>query len=110
MAARMWDVHGQEHSAWRRRVCRRGLLQFTPHTLEVWDWASFSSPLRLFQTLFLVALILAFELNAFFLKTLLWVPPPNLLNVLRLALLGILAMPAVKEYHAWLNVRLEGVM
>jgi phosphatidylserine synthase 2 len=85
--------------------CRRGLLQFTPHTLEIWNWGTFSSPLRLFQTLLLVAVILAFELNAFFLKTLLWVPPPHYLNVVRLAFLGILALPGVKEYYAWLNVR-----
>ena len=53
----------------------------------------------------LVVVILAFELNAFFLKTLLWIPPPNLLNVARLVLLGVLALPGVKEYHAWLEVR-----
>ena len=71
----------------------------------MWNWATFSSPLRFGQTCLLVVVILAFELNAFFLKTLLWIPPPNLLNVARLVLLGVLALPGVKEYHAWLEVR-----
>jgi phosphatidylserine synthase 2 len=86
-------------------ACRRGLLQFTPHTLEIWNWASFASPLRFLQTLVLVVVIMAFELNAFFLKTLLWMPPPHPLVIGRLVLLGTLALPGVKEYHAWLDVR-----
>ena len=73
--------------------------------MEIWNWATFSSPLRFVQTMFLVVIIMVFELNAFALKTLLWVPPPNLLNVARLGLLGLLALPGVKEYHAWLEVR-----
>jgi phosphatidylserine synthase 2 len=86
-------------------VRRRGLLQFTPETFEVWNWAAFQSPKRFLQALLLVVLVMMFELNAFFLKTLLWIPPPHKLNIARLVVLGFLALPAVKEYHTFINVR-----
>jgi phosphatidylserine synthase 2 len=83
---------------------RRGLQQFTPQTFEIFDWAIFSSPKRFLQALILVAMELAFELNAFFLKTLLWLPPPHFLNIARLVFLWCLALPATKEYHEFLEV------
>jgi phosphatidylserine synthase 2 len=83
------------------------MLQFMPYTFEVWDWAEFSSPKRLLQALCLVTVELAFELNAFFLKTLLWIPPPHPLNISRLLLLWMLALPGVKEYHSFLEVRTD---
>jgi phosphatidylserine synthase 2 len=86
-------------------LCRRGLQQFTPATFEIFDWAIFSSPMRFVQALILVAMTLAFELNAFFLKTLLWIPPPHFINILRLLFLWLLALPAAKEYHEFLEVR-----
>jgi hypothetical protein len=80
------------------------MQQFTPHTLEMWNWATFRSPLRFIQTMTLVAIIMAFELNAFFIKTLLWLPPTNFLVIGRLVLIGILALPGVKEYYTWIEV------
>jgi phosphatidylserine synthase 2 len=80
------------------------MQQFTPHTLEIWNWAAFSSPLRFTQTMLLVVIIMAFELNAFFIKTLLWLPPTNFLVIGRLIFVGVLALPGVKEYYTWLEV------
>ena len=48
---------------------------------------------------------MVFELHAFSLKTLLWLPPPHVLVVGRLVMVGFLALPGVKEYHAWVDVR-----
>lgn len=76
-----------------------------PYTFEMWDWAEFSSPKRLMQALVLVAMVLAFELNAFFLKTLFWIPPPHAINILRLILLWGIGLPGIKEYHSFLEVR-----
>lgn len=84
--------------------CRRGALQFMPYTFEMWDWAEFSSPKRLLQALVLVVMVLAFELNAFFLKTLFWIPPPHPINILRLLLLWGIGLPGIKEYHSFLEV------
>ena len=43
-----------------------------------------------------VVIILLFELNHFFLKTVLWVPPINPLNTYRLTILFLLALPGIK--------------
>ena len=40
------------------------------------------------------------QVNAFFLKYILWVPPLNPLNTYRLVLLFALAVPAVREWCA----------
>lgn len=43
------------------------------------------------------------ELNAFFLKFVLYVPPPSMLNVVRLLLLAALSAPAVGEYYEYIQ-------
>ena len=87
---------------------RRGLLQFSPYSFEIFDFAAFSSPGRFLLSMGVVVAILTSELNAFFLKTLLWVPPANLLNVARLTLWFFLALPAVKEWLTFISVRCGG--
>lgn len=51
----------------------------------------------------MVALILLFDLNVFFLKYALWVPPRNPLNTYRLVLWFLCALPAVREYYEYLQ-------
>ena len=43
------------------------------------------------------------QVNAFFLKYLLWIPPLNPLNSYRLLLLFLLALPATKEYYTFIE-------
>jgi phosphatidylserine synthase 2 len=43
------------------------------------------------------------QVNAFFLKYVLWVPPLNPLNTYRLILLFLLALPATKEYYTFIE-------
>ncbi len=40
-------------------------------------------------------------MNAFFLKFILWIPPLNPLNTLRLLVLFLAALPTAKEYYAF---------
>ena len=54
-----------------------------------------TGPKRLLQALFVVAVFLAFELNVFFLKHALWVPPTNALVTLHLLLWFAAGLPAV---------------
>ena len=75
---------------------RRGLLQFTPHTFDDFQWNVFSSPKRCLQCFFPVVCILLFEVNHFFLKYELWVPPRNPLNTIRLSILFLMALPGIK--------------
>ena len=45
----------------------------------------------------------AVQVNAFFLKYVLWIPPLNPLNTYRLLLLALLALPATKEYYTFID-------
>jgi len=82
---------------------KRAALQFTPVRVEPFDWGYTSTPKRFLQTALLVAGVLAMELNAFFLKTILWVGPEHALNGLRLWLWFFLSMPAVREYYVFIT-------
>lgn len=75
---------------------RRGLLQFTPHSWDDFRWRAFSSPKRCLQCLVPVVIFLFFEVNHFFLKYELWVPPTNPLNTIRLLILLLMALPGIK--------------
>ena len=48
------------------------------------------------QCFFPALVMLLFEVNHFFLKAALWVPPRNPLNTYRLLILGLMALPAIK--------------
>ncbi|KAL4540689.1 hypothetical protein Ndes2526B_g07525 [Nannochloris sp. 'desiccata'] len=82
---------------------RRGLLQFTPYSYQDFRWETFSSPKRCLQCFFPAVIILLFEVNHFFLKYELWVPPTNPLNTIRLSFLFLLALPGIKEYYEFID-------
>ena len=50
----------------------------------------------------IIALELACELNAFYLKFLLWIPVPNYLNALRLVYYFLICLPAVREAYQYM--------
>lgn len=82
---------------------RRGLLQFTPYSWDDFQWHVFSTPKRCLQCFFPVVIFLLFEVNHFFLKYELWVPPRNPLNTIRLTILFLMALPAMKEYYEFIE-------
>lgn len=43
------------------------------------------------------------ELNAFYLKYILWVPPPHPLNIIRLSLWMFMGLPALREYYQFVS-------
>ena len=73
--------------------------------MQVW-----SSPARFLEAFMTVLLFLMVEVNAFFLKFILWVPPLNPLNTLRLLIWFGLALPATKEYYAFIEGADRNVM
>ncbi|KAJ2313163.1 hypothetical protein IWW52_004642, partial [Coemansia sp. RSA 2704] len=93
--------HGiREIPSLRGKLSRAG-AQFTPHSWTVYRWA----PTRRFKSfagfvLFAVLIMLA-ELNVFYLKSLLWVPPEHPLVTARLALLFLFALPSAREYYEY---------
>jgi len=82
---------------------RRSLAQFWPHSWDHFHWAMVRSPKRLLQSLGLVAVFLLVEVNAFFLKYVLWIPALNPLNTYRLCLWFLLGIPAAREYYIFIE-------
>ncbi|KVH96239.1 hypothetical protein Ccrd_001679 [Cynara cardunculus var. scolymus] len=76
---------------------KRTLGQFTPAHWDKDEWHPFLGPRRFIQVLTLCIVFLTVELNTFFLKFCLWVPPRNPIIVYRLMLWWLLAIPTVRE-------------
>jgi phosphatidylserine synthase 2 len=109
----MWTVryfHGKEYN-WAGisqqptllAKARRGLMQFTPYSMDSFEWTWFRSPKRFLQCFFPAVIILLFEVNHFFLKYELWVPPTNPLNTIRLSILFLIAIPGIREYYEFIE-------
>ncbi|KAG0591947.1 hypothetical protein KC19_1G214000 [Ceratodon purpureus] len=84
---------------------RRSLGQFTPAYWDKDEWNPLQGPLRFVQVLALVVLVLTVEVNAFFLKFCLWIPPLNPLNSYRLIIWWLIANPAIREFNTFLQTR-----
>ena len=89
------------------RVARRSIEDYIlPEKGCNWyryEWQPFKSPARFIQCAFLIGMCLSFELNAFFLKFIYGIPPPHILNTLRLALWFAEANIAVREYYVFIT-------
>jgi len=82
---------------------KRLFLQFTPEKVERYEWNMMSNPKRFVQCLVLAAACLACEVNAFFMKYVLWIPPRNMLNTYRLFVFFFMVIPAVNEYYYFIT-------
>ncbi|XP_025886340.1 CDP-diacylglycerol--serine O-phosphatidyltransferase 1 isoform X1 [Solanum lycopersicum] len=84
---------------------KRTLGQFTPAHWDKDEWRPLLGPWRFLQVLTLCVIFLTVELNTFFLKFCLWIPPRNPLIVYRLVLWWLLAIPTIREYNSYLQDR-----
>ncbi|KAL6505780.1 heat shock protein Pss1 [Orobanche hederae] len=84
---------------------KRTLGQFTPARWDKDEWHPLLGPLRFIQVLSLCIVFLTVELNTFFLKFCLWIPPRNPLIVYRLVLWWLIAIPTIREYNSYLQDR-----
>ncbi|KYQ94384.1 phosphatidylserine synthase [Tieghemostelium lacteum] len=80
-------------------IILRVAKQFTPYRFDEFHWEILSEWRRFVSVIMLTILISVIELNAFFLKTLLWIPPPNPLNIYRLLLWCLIGTPGLREYY-----------
>lgn len=81
---------------------QRTIEQFTPHSWTSFDWGSTRSFKNYVSVLAVLAIELQLELNAFYLKYLLWIPSEHSFNVIRLVMFFFLCMPAVRETYQFL--------
>lgn len=80
---------------------RRTVAQFTPATWTAFDWAATRSLKNYLVALLVIFGFLQAELNCFYLKALLWIPPPHPLNVIRVFLMGFMGMTGVREVYQY---------
>ncbi|ORY00524.1 phosphatidyl serine synthase [Basidiobolus meristosporus CBS 931.73] len=104
------EYFSMRHYSWRgikqipdyRGKVKRTVQQFTPHSWTTFHWGATESFKNYAAVIVLMILALMCELNAFYLKTLLWLPPEHYLNVSRLLLFFFMATPAVRELYQYL--------
>jgi len=82
---------------------QRALLQLTP---ESWTKVEWNATKNIKRFLMLHALILCVhmnELNAFFLKHLLWIPSESSLNMYRLTIWFFVALPTMRQFYVFMT-------
>nr|XP_027199856.1 phosphatidylserine synthase 2-like [Dermatophagoides pteronyssinus] len=86
-----------------RGKLKRIVAQFGPHSWLQFDWRPFSSFDRWIATLLIIVSMLVAELNTFYLKYVLWLEPPHILNLIRLILLVFSGAVALRETFQYLD-------
>lgn len=81
----------------------RSIAQLTPHSWITFDWASTRSFKGYLTTCLLITFFLGSELNAFYLKYLLWIPPEHPINTIRVILHGLAGCTAVRELYQYVS-------
>jgi Phosphatidyl serine synthase len=84
---------------------KRTLGQFTPAQWDKDQWYPLLGPWRFVQVISLCVIFMTVELNTFFLKFCLWIPPRNPLIIYRLILWWLVAIPTIREYNTYLQDR-----
>jgi phosphatidylserine synthase 2 len=76
---------------------------FVPTSFDQYRWEIFANWRRFVSVMLLCAAVSIIELNAFYLKYILWVPPPHPLNIARLFLWLFMGLPALREYYQFVS-------
>lgn len=91
-----------QYDTWGERI-QRAVMQFTPQSWVKVRWQK-TDNLKMF--FFLQFLVFSFhweEMNAFFLKHLLWIPPPCPLNVVRLLIWAFVGVPSLRQLYQYMT-------
>ncbi|KAJ1962691.1 hypothetical protein IWQ62_003447 [Dispira parvispora] len=80
----------------------RTAAQFTPHSWTKFEWGPTKSFRNYMAVICLVICVLVCELNAFYLKYLLWIPPEHPLVTYRLILMFLFGIPSTREAYDYL--------
>ncbi|KAJ1979177.1 hypothetical protein H4R34_002932 [Dimargaris verticillata] len=90
-------------STYRGKI-QRTAAQFTPHSWTKFEWGPTKSFRNYLGVLVVVMVILVCELNAFYLKYLLWIPPEHPLVTYRLIIMFLFGIPSCREAYDYLMV------
>eukprot|EP01004_Peranema_trichophorum_P003730 NODE_2701_length_1513_cov_50.327338_g2327_i0.p1 GENE.NODE_2701_length_1513_cov_50.327338_g2327_i0~~NODE_2701_length_1513_cov_50.327338_g2327_i0.p1 ORF type:complete len:476 (+),score=59.12 NODE_2701_length_1513_cov_50.327338_g2327_i0:75-1502(+) len=92
----------REIKSYRAKVARM-VTQFTPIGWVPYEWRMFRSFKRFMYCMTIIILVNIVDNNAFFLKYILWIPPPHFLNPLRLFVWWFLALPTLREFYQFVT-------
>jgi phosphatidylserine synthase 2 len=81
----------------------RVMMQFTPNSWKRVRWEATKSWRGFLAINALIIMFTICDLNIFFLKHLLWMPPPCLLNHYRLLICYLCGVPAVRQFYNYLT-------
>ncbi|XP_060078591.1 phosphatidylserine synthase 2-like [Ylistrum balloti] len=93
----MWNI-----PTYRGKI-KRFAMQFTPYSWTEFDWNPLSSLRRWLAVIVLIGLFLLVEINDFYIKFVLWIPPEHYLNVSRIVLVLFMAAPSAREAFQYLD-------
>jgi phosphatidylserine synthase 2 len=96
--AGMWSAPNKKEKIWYKV-----LQQFTPFSYDEYNWELLKDYKRFMSVCIVIAIFSVVELNAFFLKFLLWIPPPHPINIWRLVLWASIGMPGLREYYQFVT-------
>lgn len=82
---------------------KRAVSQFTPHSWTHYRWGYTESFKRFCFVCIIATFCLVQEVNTFYLKTILWIPPDHMLNFYRLVMYAICGTAALKEMYDYLS-------
>lgn len=81
----------------------RAIAQFSPYAWSNFQWGPYKDLKHWLVTLLAIWMMLCADLNAFYLKTMLWIPAEHSFNVYRLLFAGCAAPVAVAEMNAYIS-------
>ncbi|KAK6184097.1 hypothetical protein SNE40_006629 [Patella caerulea] len=84
-------------------MLKRVAAQFTPYSWTDFDWKPFTSLTRWSSMIVLIAIFLIAELNTFYLKFALWIPPEHWLCLGRLVFFLFMGAAAMRETFQYLD-------
>ena len=83
---------------------QRTAAQFTPHSWTSFHWWGAGNTFKHYiGVLAILSLFNLCELNAFYLKYLLWIPPTHLYNQIRLAMHALIGAVAIREVYQYFS-------
>lgn len=93
----IWNIR-----SYREKMSRLG-AQFMPYSWTDFDWRPTTSLKRWLAVLSVIAVYLVAELNTFYLKFVLWIPPEHYLNLTRLIFFIFMGSVAMRETFQYLD-------
>ncbi|XP_064634708.1 phosphatidylserine synthase 2-like isoform X2 [Lineus longissimus] len=93
----LWNIHSY------RGKLRRLALQFSPYSWMDFDWRPTDSLKRWLALVGVICVFLLAELNTFYLKFVLWIPPPHFLCLGRLVIVLFWGAVSMRELFEFLD-------